>query len=134
MPFEVTRLNHITVNAPSGAQDKVQWFYGHVLGLKEIPIPKALEGVYEITWFQMCDFILHIEYTKTFVKPHRDERGVIMPGNHFAVEVKNIKELRKELESKHVVIKESVPIADRERFYLVDPFDNYIEIIEFYKK
>ncbi len=49
-----------------------------------------------------------------------------MPGNHFAIEVKNLKALRKELEDKKVVIKEAVVLSDRERFYLINPFDTQI--------
>lgn len=130
----ISRLNHITINAPSGEQEKIRWFYHKVMGLKEITPPAKLTEIYEIIWFQLLDFLLHIEFTKNFVKPIRDESGPIMPGAHFAIEVENIKTFREELQEKGVAIKEAVTLADRDRFYLVDPFDNYIEIIQFYKK
>ena len=134
MPIKITRLNHLTYNAPSGEQKKIKWFYGEVLGLEEIPIPKALEHIYEITWFKIADFIFHIEYIKNFSKPNRDTSGAILPGYHMALEVKDIKELKQQIIAKGAEIKEAVVIPDRERFYVVDPFDNYIEIIEFHKK
>ena len=134
MPIEITRLNHITYNAPSGEEAKVKKFYGEMLGLQEIPIPKALEGIYEITWYKMMDYIFHIEYIKNYSKPKRDTNGAILPGYHMALEVKNIKAFKQDLIKKGAEIKEAVVIPDRERFYVVDPFDNYIEIIEFHKK
>ncbi len=133
MPLEIKRLHHLTINAPSGEEEKVRYFYGKLLGLKEMPIPKKLTDIYEIIWFYLHDFILHIEFTKNFIKPVREESGPIMPGNHFSLEIVNLKKFRKEIESKGAVIKEAESLPDRERFYLVDPFENYIEIIEFFK-
>jgi len=134
MVAEFTRLNHITVNAPSGSQDKVRWFYGKILGLKEVPIPPKLLDLYEIVWFQLLDFLLHIEFVKEFETPPENyENGAILPGRHIALEVKNIEHLRQELESHKVEIREAVPIPDRVRFYAKDPFGNFLEIIQFKK-
>lgn len=134
MSIHITRLNHVTYNAPSGSQDKVKWFYGEVLGLEEIPIPKALENIYEITWFKMQDYIFHIEYIKNFRPPLRDTSGAILPGYHMALEVKNLEALKKDMQAKGATIEEAVVIPDRKRFYAVDPFGNFLELIEFIKK
>jgi catechol 2,3-dioxygenase-like lactoylglutathione lyase family enzyme len=133
MGIEFRRLNHITVNAPSGEQEKVHWFYGTVLGLKEVPRPGNLDEIYEIMWFQLLDFLLHIEFAKEFVRPSiAYEKGAILPGRHIALEVKNIKNVRQKLNEASITIHEAVTIADRDRFYAVDPFGNFLELIEFH--
>jgi len=49
---------------------------------------------------------------------------------HVAVEVRDIRAVRAYLEREGAGILEAVPMVDRERFYLLDPFGNYIELIE----
>lgn len=133
MAVEFHRLNHITLTAPSGEQQKIRWFYGSVLGLKEVARPDNLEELYEIIWFKLLGFLLHIEFIKNFVKPPENyENGIILPGHHVALEVKNIKQVRKALEKEKVAIREAVTLPDRDRFYAQDPFGNFLEFIEFH--
>jgi len=135
MAISLRRLNHITVSAPHGEQAKVRAFYGTLLGLKEVELPASLTAVYEIVWFELLDFLLHVEFAHNFVRPQPvwTENGVVMLGRHTALEVKNIKEVRKTLEDAKAVIHEAVVLADRDRFYTEDPFGNVWEIIEFHK-
>jgi len=133
MPFVLTKLNHFTITAPSGHMDKARWFYGELLGLTEIPIPKDLQAHYELLWFKMLDFLLHIEFTKNFVRPDAHLHGVETP-HHIGIEIKNLSATRKELEAKGAQTRDAVILSDRERFYLIDPFGNCLEIIEFHKK
>lgn len=134
MEIKIKRIHHLTVNAPSGEQEKVRWFYGTILGLKEIPIPKKLEGVYEIIWYELTNILLHIEFTKNYIEPREHyENNVIMPGRHFAIEVEKLSEIRTKFEKHQVIIREAVSLTDRDRFYAVDPFGNFIELIEFKK-
>jgi catechol 2,3-dioxygenase-like lactoylglutathione lyase family enzyme len=133
MKIEFRRLHHITINAPSGEQKKIRWFYGSLLGLDEVPIPDQLGQLYEIVWFKLFDYLLHIECINNFVKPNENyENGTILPGRHIALEVKNIGEVRKTLKEAQVEIREAVTLLDRDRFYILDPFGNFIEIIEFF--
>jgi catechol 2,3-dioxygenase-like lactoylglutathione lyase family enzyme len=134
MAISIRRLNHITVGAPSGQQAKARAFYGTLLGLKEVALPASLTAVYEIVWFELLDFLLHVEFTHNYVQPKVwTENGVVMLGRHTAIEVKNIKEVRKAMEDAGVVIHEAVVLADRDRYYSEDPFGNVLEIIEFHK-
>jgi len=134
MAIPIRRLNHITVSAPSGEEAKAREFYGNVIGLKEIDLPPALTKVYEIVWFDLLDFILHIEFTHHYIQPKTwTENGVLMLGRHTAIEVKGIKEVRKTIADSGAVIHEAVVLADRDRFYCEDPFGNVLEIIEFHK-
>ena len=133
MSVEFRRLNHLTVNAPSGEQEKVRWFYCTLLGLKEVPRPGNLDKIYEIMWFQLCDFLFHIEFVKDFTRPPVSyEKDAILPGRHIALEVKNIHKVRQLLTDAKLTIYEAVTLADRDRFYVLDPFGNFFELIEFH--
>ena len=128
------RLNHVTVSAPSGEETKAREFYGTLLGWKEVALPATLTAVYEIVWFELFDFVFHIEFTHNFKRSHTwIENGVLMLGHHVAIEVKNIKEVEKTLKDAGVVLHEAVVLADRDRFYAEDPFGNVLEFIEFHK-
>lgn len=119
---EYRRLNHVTINVPAGEHDKVRHHYGEVLGFTEVPSPSALAGHYDLIWFSCLDFLIHIDFTPPFFTPAENR--------HPALEVKDIKAVRKHYTDMGADIREAVVIPDRDRFYVVDPFGNYIEIIE----
>lgn len=121
--IQFTRLNHITINVPAGEHEKVRWFYGEVLGLKEVIRPKALDEVYDLIWYELLDFLLHLDFSPPFVKPAENR--------HPGLEVKNVAAVRKELQKKGAETRDAVPIPGRDRFYVVDPFGNYFEFLEF---
>ena len=78
MAISLRRLNHITVSAPSGEEAKAREFYGTLLGWKEVDLPANLTAVYGIIWFELFDFLLHIEFTKNFNRSHTwIENGVL---------------------------------------------------------
>jgi len=134
MSLQIRRLNHVTINAPTGEEVKVRHFFGELLGLKEVELPAVLTSLYEIVWYELGEHLLHIEFTHHYQHPDSPpENGVFMPGRHFALEVVDIASLRKDLTAKGVIIHEAVTIADRDRFYIEDPFGNIIELIEFHK-
>ncbi len=122
MKFKAKRLNHITVAVPAGEHDKVREFYGEILGLEEIPRPASLNKVYDLMWFKFLDILLHLDFTPPWVKPAENR--------HIAVEVVDLPAVRRYLESKRVTIREAVVMPDRDRFYLLDPFGNYFELLE----
>jgi catechol 2,3-dioxygenase-like lactoylglutathione lyase family enzyme len=68
------------------------------------------------------DVLLHIDFSPPWFKPAENR--------HVAVEVKDIRSVRTYLEGQGAEIVQAVPMPDRERFYLLDPFGNYIELIE----
>lgn len=122
MSIGFRRLNHVTINVPFGEQEKVRWFYGKVLGLKESPSPKALEPFMDLIWFEILDFLIHISFLPPFVKPTRNR--------HLCLEVQNLDAAKKELKEKGAAIEEAIPIPGRNRFFVIDPFGNYFEILE----
>jgi catechol 2,3-dioxygenase-like lactoylglutathione lyase family enzyme len=122
MKIECRRINHVTVAAPAGEHEKVRAFYGGVLGLREVERPGALSQVYDLIWYEWMDILLHIDFTPPWTKPAENR--------HVAVEVKDLPAVRAYLQRQGAEIREAVAMPDRERFYLLDPFGNYFEIIE----
>ena len=116
------RINHVTVAVPAGEEEKVRAFYGGILGLKEVPRDKALAGRYKLIWYELRDILLHLDFSPPWVTPAENR--------HVALEVKDLTNVRAYLESKGAEIREAVPMADRDRFYLIDPFGNYFEFLE----
>lgn len=125
MNFKARRINHVTIAVPAGEHDKVRHFYGEVLGLEEIPRPAALNKVYDLMWFKFLDILLHLDFTPPWVQPAENR--------HVAFEVVDLPAVRKYLESKRATIREAVVMPDRDRFYLLDPFGNYFELLEMKK-
>ena len=122
MKLKVKRLNHITVAVPAGEHERVRAFYAGVLGLEEIPRPAALNAVYDLIWFKFLDILLHLDFTPPWVTPAENR--------HIALEVEDLPGIRRYLEGKGATIREAVPMPDRDRFYLLDPFGNYFELLE----
>ena len=117
------RINHVTVAVPAGEQEKVRAFYGGVLGLKELPQNTALKGRYTLIWYELLDIQLHLDFSPPWVTPAENR--------HIALEVNDLARARQFLESRGATIREAVLMPDRVRFYLLDPFGNYFEFIEF---
>ncbi len=122
MSIAYQRLNHVTIAVPAGEHAKVRAFYGGTLGLQEIARPEALGGVYDLIWYECLDFFLHLDFTPPWVKPSENR--------HIAIEVKDLQAVRSYLRAKGAQIREAVVMPDRDRFYVIDPFGNYLELIE----
>jgi len=122
MQLNARRINHVTIAVPAGEHEKVRAFYGDVLGLEEIPRPAELNAVYDLIWYKFLDILFHLDFTPPWYSPAENR--------HVAIEVNDLQALRRYLESKGATIREAVAMPDRDRFYLLDPFGNYFELIE----
>jgi catechol 2,3-dioxygenase-like lactoylglutathione lyase family enzyme len=122
MKIEYRRVTHVTVAVPAGEHERVKAFYGGILGLEEVTPPAAVDGAYDILWFQWLDVLLHIDFTPPWFRPAENR--------HLALEIKDIAKVRNYLEKQGAEIREAVVIPDRVRFYVLDPFGNYFEFIE----
>ena len=122
MKVNAKRINHVTIAVPAGEHDKVRAFYGGLLGLEEIPRPAALNAVYDLMWFRFLDILLHLDFTPPWVPPAENR--------HLAFEIEDLPSVRGYLVSHGATIREAVLMPDRDRFYLLDPFGNYFELIE----
>jgi catechol 2,3-dioxygenase-like lactoylglutathione lyase family enzyme len=125
MKIVTKRLNHITISAPAGEHARVREFYSGILGLEEVPRPAELNAIYDLMWFKWLDFLLHIDFTPPWTQPAENR--------HVAMEIEDLRAVRGYLEENNAVIREAVALPDRERFYLLDPFGNYFELIEMKK-
>jgi extradiol dioxygenase family protein len=77
-------------------------------------------------WFKFLDILLHIDFTPPWTEPAENR--------HIAIEVEDLPALRRYLEDKQATIREAVVMPDRDRFYLLDPFGNYFELLEIKKQ
>jgi catechol 2,3-dioxygenase-like lactoylglutathione lyase family enzyme len=125
MKINARRINHVTLAVPAGQHEKVREFYGGVLGLEEIPRPEALNAVYDLMWFKFLDILLHLDFTPPWTTPAENR--------HVALEIVDLPAVRGYLEGKGATIREAVLMPDRDRFYLLDPFGNYFELLEMKK-
>lgn len=123
MEIRFRRLNHVTVAVPAGEEEKVRAFYGGVLGLTELPRNAALKDHYTLIWYSLLDIQLHLDFSPPWLTPSLNR--------HIALEVHDLANVREYLEARGAVIREAVRMPDRDRFYLLDPFGNYFEFIEF---
>jgi catechol 2,3-dioxygenase-like lactoylglutathione lyase family enzyme len=122
MKLKAKRINHVTLAMPAGEHDRARKFYGGLLGLEEIPRPEALNAVYDLMWFKFLDILLHLDFTQPWTTPAENR--------HIAMEVEDLPAWRRYLEGKGATIHEAVAMPDRDRFYLLDPFGNYFELLE----
>lgn len=111
------RLQHISIPRPPGSEEKTRAFYGRVLGLPEIPVPRSIAHL-DLIWFQLGDLELHVFAEKPVNDPS---------GRHFCLVVDDLQEMRTRLESAGYTIEEPLGIPGRPRFFCHDPFNNRIE-------
>ncbi|MFI5334163.1 MAG: VOC family protein [Chlamydiales bacterium] len=116
--LRITKFNHTSIAVPPDKHDKVVWFYETVLGLKKIPPPPNMSSVW---WYEIGDKIIHLAFDPRFIK--------VTHLRHIAIEVDDINEARKHFQRFNVNIRETVAIPNYDRFFVIDPFDNQIEIL-----
>ncbi len=132
MKMELLRLDHYNISAPLGSEEKIRWFYGTVLELKEMNRPGNLDESYASIRFKTFDFYIHIALSDKFVKPPEDFVNYRLRGNHLAIEVKNIAHIRNKFNEANVrMILNAAPIPNCERIFAFDPFGNCFEFLEF---
>jgi catechol 2,3-dioxygenase-like lactoylglutathione lyase family enzyme len=117
----ITRLNHLMVTIPKGAEEAGRAFYCGVLGLPEIEKPGSLAGRGGF-WVQLGDVQLHIG----------TEDGVERTTTkaHVAYQVDDITAWRDKVIASGFEIGDSVPIPGYERFEFRDPFGNRVELLQ----
>ena len=99
--------------------DRAIGFYRDVLGLKEIAKPKTFD--FQVIWFEFGNQQLHL-----LLKPQPDSRSP----RHFALRVPNVKAAREHFHRAGIEIQETTPIPNCDRFFVLDPDGNRIEIIQ----
>jgi catechol 2,3-dioxygenase-like lactoylglutathione lyase family enzyme len=112
------RVQHVSVPRPRGSHDATRRFYSEVLGLKEVAVPASLQQL-ELIWYRLGDSELHLFASDTV------PQGLAA---HFCIQVDDLGPVRERLGAAGVQIIDDLPIANRPRFFVLDPFGNRIEI------
>ncbi|MCS6864223.1 MAG: VOC family protein [Gemmataceae bacterium] len=116
--LRLSRLDHCSVIITDVG--KARSFYRDVLGLTEIAKPRTFDFV--ALWFQLEDGqTIHL-----LQKPHADSRSP----RHFALRVADAQAAREHFRAHGIDIQETGPIPGCDRFFVVDPDGNRIEIIQ----
>jgi catechol 2,3-dioxygenase-like lactoylglutathione lyase family enzyme len=119
MKINFSRLNHVQVCIPRGAEEEAREFYGGLLGLKEIEKPEVLRANGGL-WFEIADIQLHVGV----------EDAVAQSKRHPAFEVENVAGVRKFLDENGVRTRDEPGLTGIKRFSFFDPFGNRIELME----
>jgi len=108
MPI-VERVQHVSLPRPRGSDEQARRFYGELLGLEEVAPPTSLA---------------ELELMHLFIGEEVPERAAA----HVCLVVDDLDGLRSQLEAGGVVILPDIPIPNRPRCFVRDPFGNLIEL------
>lgn len=122
-PIDFLSIDHVQIAMPPGGEPEARRFYGTVLGLEEVPKPPIL-AVRGGAWFEAGDVRIHLGVEEGF----RAARKA-----HPAIRVADLGALSHRLTAYRIEIHSADPLADRERFYVDDPFGNRLEFLEMRK-
>jgi catechol 2,3-dioxygenase-like lactoylglutathione lyase family enzyme len=117
----ISRINHIQITVPPGAEAAAREFYCGVLGLPEIAKPESLAGRGGF-WLEIGDQQIHVGTEAGFDR--------MTTKAHIAYQVDDLAYWHDRLTASGVLIGESIPIPGYARFETRDPFGNRIEFIQ----
>lgn len=117
----ITRIHHVQLTIPRGAEAEARAFYCDFLGLKEIEKPESLQGRGGF-WLALGDQQVHIG-VEDGVDRHATKA-------HIAYEVDDLDHWQRLMEGQGITTGDSVPIPDYRRFEIRDPFGNRLELIQ----
>ncbi|PLS01870.1 VOC family protein [Neobacillus cucumis] len=123
MSFIFKAIDHIQLAAPKGSEHKARQFFKEILGFDEIEKPEELKkrgGV----WFQFGNIQIHIGIEEPFYPAKKA---------HPAFEIDNIEALKRHLKLNGIEVIEDNNLPGANRFYIIDPFGNRIELLEWIK-
>ena len=117
--LQVTQIDHVSVLITDLARSRR--FYGELLGLKEIPKPRTFDFV--VVWYDLGNQHLHLLL--------KDRPDTVSP-RHFARKCDRTlpREARSHFQSHGVATHETTPIPGADRFFIADPDENRIEVIQ----
>lgn len=114
------RLQHVAIPRPPQSDAAARTFYGELLGLPEL-IPPPMLRTLGVIWYQVgAESELHL-----FIE---EPMGQDRSGRHFCLAVEDVEALRLRLAEAGLTVVADVPIPDRPRYFVRDPFGNLIEL------
>ena len=117
--FELSRIDHVQLAMPAGAEPEAEAYYSAVLGLDRVEKPPAL-AVRGGCWFRSPSVEIHLGVEEPFVPARKA---------HVALVVKGYRALLDRLVAEGYEIRPSDEIPGVERCHSDDPFGNRIELI-----
>jgi catechol 2,3-dioxygenase-like lactoylglutathione lyase family enzyme len=115
--LQVTQIDHVSVVITDLAKSRS--FYRDVLGLKEIAKPRTFD--FSVLWFDLGNQQLHL-----LLRPRPDAASP----RHFALRVADANSARAHFRDRGLAVQETTPIPHCDRFFVFDPDENRIEIIQ----
>jgi glyoxylase I family protein len=115
--LHIHHIDHVSVLITDLARSRR--FYRDVLGLKEIAKPKTFD--FRVLWFDLGNQQLHL-----LQKPQADT----VSARHFALRVADAQQARRHFRDHGVALHETTPIPHCDRFFVFDPDENRIEVIQ----
>jgi catechol 2,3-dioxygenase-like lactoylglutathione lyase family enzyme len=113
----VTQIDHVSVIITD--IERSRRFYRDVLGLREIAKPRTFD--FRVLWFDLGHQQLHLL--------HKPQADTVSP-RHFALRVADAQRARSYLQGHGIAIQETTPIPHCDRFFIHDPDENRIEVIQ----
>ena len=117
MNLGITHIDHVSILITD--LERSRQFYRDILGLKEIAKPRTFD--FKALWFEFGNQQLHL-----LLKPQADPPSP----RHFALRVGDIRNAREHFQMHGIETRETTLIHNCDRFFVLDPDDNRIEIIE----
>lgn len=118
--FYLEGLHHVLLAIPAGGEEDCRFFYGQVLGMTELAKPTEL-ATRGGCWFKGGNVELHLGVEKEF-RPAMKA--------HPAILVDDISALETHLTKHGVPVTWDGNFPGYHRFYVEDPFNNRIEILQ----
>ncbi|MEO8538411.1 MAG: VOC family protein [bacterium] len=112
-------IAHVQVGLTAGGEDRMRWFYGELLGLRELPKPAELRDRGGV-WFQCGMQEIHCGI----------EESVAATRRHPALLIDGLDELKTRLDAAGVETQSDRQLPGYRRFYALDPFGNRLEFLE----
>lgn len=115
--LDITHIDHVSVIITD--LERSRRFYRDLLGLKEIAKPRTFD--FSVLWFELGGQQLHL-----LLKPDADS----ISARHFALRVRDVPAARAYFRDRGIDVQETTPIPACDRFFIFDPDENRIEVIQ----
>jgi len=119
--MKLTGIHHVSILV-SDMERAVAW-YSEKLGLKEVKRPSNF--MTPVRWFELGEQQIHLIPS--------DEPDAVSP-RHMALHVDDVQAAREVMARRGVEVRETVPIAGADRFFIADPDGNNIELIQWFRR
>lgn len=115
-------IHHVNVTVPRALEPEARYFYGVVMGLKEVPKPESSRGRGG-AWYQLGALQLHLSIEDRLVEDV-SKRHVCYTVDDLGMAEQRFRDAGVE------IIPDDIPTPGWSRFYVRDPGGNRLEIAQ----